>query len=264
VDSTALAPPPPAVPLEEEKEEEEQQEEHQHVSPISGQVMVVGIAGGSGSGKTTLALALHKALGKMNCAYLTHDSYYKDMRHLSLQEKEKLNFDHPDALDTALLVEHIQQLKRRKVARVPTYDFSTHSRLETVVEVEPRTIVLVEGILLFSDPALVQLMDLKVFVDTDCDIRLIRRIRRDTMERGRTFESVIQQYTTSVRPMYNKYVKPSMSIADLVVPHGMNSRALECILSMLRHFLYESVESLDDGGSIASIDSLESTSALFT
>lgn len=210
-------------------------------------IMVIGIAGGSGSGKTTLASSIYNALGKANCAYIMHDSYYKDMTHLTLREKEKLNFDHPESLDTALLVEHVQLLKSNKPANIPTYNFSTHSRSETVVVI-PRPIVIVEGILIFTDPTLCGLFDLKVFVDTACDIRLIRRIKRDTQERGRTFDSVIDQYTQTVRPMYHKYVKSSMTNADMVIQHGINAQAQDCIVSYLKKFVEDGYSGDHSGG----------------
>lgn len=199
--------------------------------------MVVGIAGGSGSGKTTLATAIYEALGRRNCSYIMHDSYYKDASHMTLQQREKLNFDHPDALDTDLLVEHIKMLKDRQVAFVPTYDFATHSRTKQRIAIQPRPIILVEGILIFHHPELCDLFDLKVFVDTDDDIRLIRRIQRDTAERGRSLSSVIDQYMTTVRPMYAKYVKKSMGNADFIIPHGINPRAHDCIVTKLKDFI---------------------------
>ena len=203
-------------------------------------VLVVGIAGGSGSGKTTLSRALYDSLGASNCAYIMHDSYYKDVSGLTLAERERLNYDHPDQLDTALLVEHVRGLKSRQGVDIPTYDFATHSRTSTVTRLEPRPVVIVEGILIFTDPVLCELLDLKVFVDADCDVRLLRRIERDTAERGRSFQSVVEQYLTTVRPMYHKFVKQSRDNADLVVPsHSGIERAHECIVARLHRFLAE-------------------------
>lgn len=150
-----------------------------------GELLVVGIAGGSGSGKTTLARAIYDSLGFDNITYIAHDSYYKDISHLPLKEREQQNFDHPDSLETSLLVEHVQALKNGKKVKIPTYDYSTHSRNSETEEVESRPILLIEGILILSDAALVDIMDIKIFVDTDDDIRLIRRLQRDTIERGR-------------------------------------------------------------------------------
>jgi len=201
-----------------------------------GSVLVVGIAGGSGSGKTTLAAALFKALGEEQCAYIMHDSYYKDVTHLSSQERDGLNFDHPDQLDTTLLVEHIRELRNGRPVSVPTYDFATHSRTKVVTRVSPRPVVIVEGILIFTDTSLCSLLDLRVFVDTDCDVRLIRRIERDTTERGRTLASVVTQYMTTVRPMYHRFVKVSKDNADMIIPHGLNEGALACLVARLEQF----------------------------
>lgn len=197
--------------------------------------LVVGIAGGTGAGKSTLARELYAALGEeVNVTYIVHDSYYKDISHLSLEERAKTNFDHPESLDTDLLIQHVIDLKHGKNADVPNYDFSTHMRTKEVTVMEAKNIVLIEGILIFSEPKLVELMDLKVFVDTDSDIRLTRRLVRDTSERGRTIDQVIDQYHTTVRPMHNQYVQPSKDVADIVIPHGSNPTALAMIAAYLR------------------------------
>lgn len=211
-------------------------------------VLVVGIAGGSGSGKTTLAKAIYDSLGYAKCAYITHDSYYKDAGSLSQEERGQLNFDDPKQLDTALLVEHVRELRAHRAVALPTYDFATHRRTKEVVFQSPRPVVIVEGILIFADPALCSLLDLKVFVDTDSDVRLVRRIARDIKERGRTFESVVDQYMSTVRPMFHKYVGPSKANADMVVPadcgsqHNINVHALDCIVARLRSFLDQNEE----------------------
>lgn len=199
--------------------------------------LVLGIAGGTASGKTTLSQAIYKAIGPESITFITHDCYYKDLSHLSLKEREVANFDHPDSLDTSLLIEHIKQLKSLQAVRLPTYDYSTHSRLPGLQEALPRNIILIEGILIFHDPALVDLMDIKVFVDTDDDIRLARRIQRDTVERGRTVESVLTQYFKTVRPMHLQFVESSKRKADIIVPTGLNSVALDLVVSKLKYTL---------------------------
>jgi uridine kinase len=204
-----------------------------HSNMSSPSVIVIGIAGGSGSGKTTLADAIYKEVGVGNITYISHDSYYRDQSHLSAAERETLNFDHPDILDTDLLVEHIRQLKGGKSVRIPRYNFGSHTRDKETEPREPRKIILVEGILIFSCMELVKLMDVKIFVDTPDDIRLIRRMRRDATERGREVASIITQYLTTVRPMHLEFVEPSKKNADVIVPVGVNSVALDLIVSKL-------------------------------
>jgi uridine kinase len=201
--------------------------------PASGP-LTVGVAGGSGSGKTTFARALYEALGEEHVTYITHDSYYKDLSHLSLAERAKANFDHPNALDTALLVEHLRALKRGESVEVPEYCFATHARLARTITMEPRRVILVEGILIFADRALVQELAIKVFVDTESDLRLIRRIHRDVKERGRSLESIVDQYVKTVRPMHMDFVEPSNREADVIIPLGMNQVALDMFLSRLQ------------------------------
>jgi uridine kinase len=203
-----------------------------------GEPIVVAIAGGSGSGKTTLARAIHKEMGDANVVYINHDSYYRDISHLSMEERAECNFDHPDSLETSLLVEHIKDLKANKAVRIPKYDYSTHSRVYADShEAQPRPIILVEGILILSDPALYNLFDVKIFVDTDDDIRLIRRMNRDVAERGRSVQSVVQQYLKTVQPMHQQFVVPSKRNADIIVPEGLNSVALDLVVSKLTHWL---------------------------
>lgn len=203
-------------------------------SPPASGPLTVGVAGGSGSGKTTFARALYEALGEEHVTYITHDSYYKDLGHLSLAERAKANFDHPNALDTALLVEHLQALKRGESVEVPEYCFATHARLARTVTVEPRRVILVEGILIFADRALVRELAIKVFVDTESDLRLIRRIHRDVKERGRSLESIVDQYVKTVRPMHLDFVEPSKREADMIIPLGMNQVALDMFISRLQ------------------------------
>jgi len=164
--------------------------------------IIIGVAGGTGSGKTTVSVAILERVGRERITYIQHDSYYKDLSHLPLEERHKINFDHPDALDTNLLVEHLKRLQAGSLIEVPIYDFTTHTRKGETRRVEPRAVTLVEGILIFADKALRDLMDVKIFVDTDADIRFLRRLQRDITERGRTLESVIRQYLETVRPMH--------------------------------------------------------------
>jgi uridine kinase len=201
--------------------------------------VIVGIAGGSASGKTTLAKRIIEILGEDHISFIGHDSYYKNLDHLSMEDRAKNNFDHPDSLDTALLIKHLQLLKAGKTIQVPTYDFNTHTRTMVSTTIEPRKVILVDGILIFAESELVQLMDLKIFVDTDDDIRLIRRIQRDTIERGRTTESIIEQYLRTVRPMHDLYVEPSKRKADIILPagDGIPPAALEMCISRLREII---------------------------
>lgn len=200
-------------------------------------VIVIGIAGGSGSGKTTLSEAIYEEIGKENICYISHDSYYKDLSHLTMQEREKWNFDHPDALDTDLLIQHVKALKLKKSVNIPMYDFTIHSRKQETQLLHPKPVILIEGILIFSDKRLYDEIDVKIFVDTEDDIRLVRRIRRDTVERGRTIDSVLHQYITTVRPMHMQFVEPSKRNADIIVPVGLNSVALDLVVSKLKSHL---------------------------
>ncbi len=181
---------------------------------------VIGIAGGTGSGKTTLSELILDNIGRDRMAYLPHDAYYRDRKDLPLAERAKLNYDHPDSLETELMVEHIQQLKSGKSVEMPVYDFTTHSRKEATVHVEPKRLLLVEGILIFAEKTLRKLFDMKIYVDTDADLRIIRRLTRDIEERGRTVHSVVDQYLQTVRPMHLEFVEASKRYADIIVPEG--------------------------------------------
>lgn len=186
---------------------------------------IIGIAGGTGSGKTTVARRIYESLHLDAAVFLDQDSYYADLGHLPLEQRKQLNFDHPDALDNDLLVEHLQCLAAREAIDKPSYDFAAHTRAAGTVTVEPRDIVLVEGILLFVEPRLRDLFDLKIFVDTDADVRFIRRLQRDLELRGRTVGSVIEQYLSTVRPMHFEFVEPSKRYADVILPRGGNNMA---------------------------------------
>jgi uridine kinase len=202
-------------------------------SASSTRPLVVGIAGGTGSGKTTVARRLAAAMPG-RCVTIEHDAYYLDQSHLSFEQRAAMNYDHPSALETSLLVEHLRALRAGRPVRVPIYDFSTHTRRADTREVLPARVIIVEGILVFTDAALRELMDVKIFVDTDPDIRLMRRIRRDLEQRGRTFHSIREQYYTTVRPMHLEHVEPTKRWANLIVPEGGdNTVALDVLLGQL-------------------------------
>jgi len=200
--------------------------------------IIIGVAGGTGSGKTTVSEAILERVGKERITYIQHDSYYKDLSHLPLEERHKINFDHPDALDTSLLVEHLKRLQAGSSVEVPIYDFTTHTRKRETRRVEPRSVTLVEGILIFADKALRELMDVKIFVDTDADIRFIRRLQRDITERGRTMESVVRQYMETVRPMHLEFVEPSKRYADIIIPEGgFNVTAIDMVVAKVQSMI---------------------------
>lgn len=199
--------------------------------------LVIGIGGGSGSGKTTIAEALYGELGPERSVLIFHDAYYRDQSHLLLAERSRLNYDHPDALETELLIEHLRELLAGRPVRRPTYDFKSHARAAETVEIEPAPVILLEGVLVLADPDLRQLMDLKIYVDTDADLRFMRRLQRDIEERGRSVDSVIRQYLDTVRPMHVEFVEPSRAHADLVIPEGFNVGAVSTVLGMARDFL---------------------------
>ncbi len=196
--------------------------------------LVIGVAGGTGSGKSTVARALADGLPPHSVAMLEHDAYYRDRSDLDFEERSRLNYDHPDSLDNDLLVRHLEQLRAGQPVEAPIYDFVSHSRRRETRHVEPGRLVIVEGILVFVDPRVRALLDIKLFVDTDADLRVFRRIRRDIEQRGRTFASIREQYYASVRPMHLQYVEPSKRWADLIIPEGGENRvALDLILGKL-------------------------------
>lgn len=200
--------------------------------------LVIGIAGGTGSGKTTVANVIVERVGKDKIAYLPHDAYYKDLSNLPPVQRASINFDHPHSLDTSLLIDHIQTLKNWQPVKLPVYDFKTHSRTDQFIIIEPQPVIMVEGILIFAEPFLRLLFDVKLFVDTDPDIRFIRRLERDITERGRTTESVINQYLNTVRPMHLEFVEPSKRYADVIIPEGgMNLVAMDMVVARLEALL---------------------------
>jgi len=197
--------------------------------------IVIGVAGGSGSGKSTVVRRIVETLGTADVTVLEHDRYYRDHPELRLEERAALNYDHPDSLETNLLVEHVQTLKAGRSVDVPVYDFARHARQATRDRLSPRTAVIIEGILIFADAGLRALMDVKVFVDTDDDTRFIRRLQRDVSERGRTVDSVIDQYLRTVKPMHLEFVEPSKRYADVIVPEGgHNQVAIDMLMTLIR------------------------------
>jgi uridine kinase len=200
--------------------------------------LIIGIAGGSGSGKTTVAQAILQRVGPDRISFLQHDAYYKDLSGLPLAQRIEVNFDHPNSLDSELLTQHIRDLRDGRSVEVPIYDFSHHSRTTKTYTVQARGVILVEGILIFAEPSLRDLFDVKIYVDTDSDLRLIRRLQRDITERGRTTESVIKQYLNTVRPMHLEFVEPSKRYADVIIPEGgFNTAALDMVVARIETML---------------------------
>ena len=200
--------------------------------------IVIGIAGGSGSGKTTVANVVLEQVGEQKIAFLAHDAYYKDLSDLPYSQRAKINFDHPNSLDTELIIQHVVSLKNWQSIQLPIYDFKTHTRTDQSVPVEPQAVIIVEGILIFAEPELRKLFDVKIFVDTDPDIRFIRRLKRDISERGRTTQTVIKQYLDTVRPMHLKFVEASKRYADVIIPEGgYNTVALDMVVARIESLL---------------------------
>ncbi len=196
---------------------------------------VIGIAGGTGSGKTTFSRELVASLMTNRIVYISHDSYYRDLSNLPFSERVKVNFDHPDSLETDLLIKHLETLCRGEAVDIPVYDFVQHTRSQEVEHIEPKPVILVEGILIFAVKELRDLMDMKIFVDTDADIRFMRRLTRDIEERGRSLKSVCDQYINVVRPMHEAFVEPSKVYADIIVPRGgHNIAALDMVAAKVR------------------------------
>ena len=200
--------------------------------------LIIGIAGGTGSGKTTVTQRILERLDPASVIVLRHDYYYKDIESFSGRPPDQINFDHPDALETTLLISHLQQLRKGKSVEQPLYDFKTYRRLKETKHIEPRMVIIVEGILIFVERELRDLMDIKIFVDTDADERLLRRLKRDLLDRGRSIESVIEQYTATVKPMHLEFVEPSKRWADVIIPKGgENSVAIDMLVTKLRDMI---------------------------
>jgi uridine kinase len=210
--------------------------------------LAVGIAGGTGSGKTTVAEKIIDAVGRERVACLDQDSYYRDLSYLEVADRRKHNFDHPDAVEFPLMREHVTRLKRREAIQKPVYSFRTSTRTGETVEIKPAEVVVVEGILVLTDEALRNMMDIKIFVDTDDDIRLVRRLLRDTRDRGRQLEQVIDQYMSTVLPLHLTFVEPTKRYADLIIPEGgMNEVAISIVVATLKHWLAHAAQGTDAG-----------------
>ncbi|HDQ72258.1 MAG TPA: uridine kinase [Chloroflexi bacterium] len=202
--------------------------------------IIIGVAGGTGSGKTTVANHILEQVGAEHVAYIPHDAYYRDHSHLSLSQRQQVNYDHPDALETELLIEHLRALRQGRIVEIPVYDFSTHTRTQQTLSIHPAPVILVEGILVFVHVELRALFDVKIYVDTDADVRFIRRLKRDIEKRGRTPQSVCEQYLSTVRPMHLEFVEPSKRYADVIIPEGgFNEVAIEMVAARLRGMLEE-------------------------
>lgn len=200
-------------------------------------MMIIGIAGGSGAGKTTVARTIAERLGKENVAYLSQDWYYNDRSNMTLKEREKENLDHPKAFDTKLLVSHLNLLRQGMPIEVPVYDYSIHTRTSDTMHMTPKSVAILEGILVLAIEELRSILDFKVFVDADPDIRLIRRLERDIKERGSTYDSTIERYLSTVKPMYDAFIEPSKRYADIIVPRGgQNENATNLLADMVEHY----------------------------
>lgn len=200
--------------------------------------VIIGIAGGTGSGKTTIARRIYEHIGLDRIEWISHDAYYLNFEKLSLEERHRINFDHPDSLETSLMVEHIDQILDGQAIELPIYDFALHARSKQTRRVEPKPAIIVEGILVLAEPEIRKRIDIKLFVDTPPDIRFLRRLRRDIESRGRTVDSVIEQYLSTVRPMHEEFVEPSKRFADLIIPEGGENRvALDAIISRVTEII---------------------------
>ncbi len=200
--------------------------------------LIIGVAGGSGSGKTTVVRRIIERIGDDNILLIQHDSYYRDLSHLTIEERSLQNFDHPEALETELMIDHIKALLDGQSIEIPHYDFANHTRSEQTTRVSPRRVILIDGILIFYEKALRSMMDIRLFVDTDHDVRLLRRIKRDLVKRGRSLESVLHQYEHFVRPMHFEFVEPSKRYADMIIPHGgENAVALDMVDAVIKERL---------------------------
>lgn len=200
-------------------------------------ILMIGIAGGTGSGKSTLTQRIKAAFGE-NVTVIMHDNYYKAHNDMSYEERSRLNYDHPNAFDTDLMIEHVKKLRAGEDIVCPVYDFSAHNRSQETLTIHPNKVMIIEGILIFECKELTDLMDIKLFVDTDADVRILRRILRDVKERGRSLDSVINQYLTTVKPMHEQFVEPSKKHADIIVPEGgQNQVALEMIMQRIQNHL---------------------------
>jgi uridine kinase len=200
--------------------------------------IIIGVAGGSGSGKTTVSKEILRHIGAEHLAYLQHDAYYRDLSHLPMAERQAVNFDHPDSLENELLIAHLRDLRQGRPVQAPVYDFSNYIRTEQLRLIEPKQVILVEGILIFVDKTLREMMDIKIYVDTPADLRFIRRLKRDVLERNRTVNHVIEQYLATVRPMHLDFVEPSKQFADVIIPRGgHNTKAIEMVVAQIQRMV---------------------------
>ena len=209
--------------------------------------LIIGVAGGSGSGKTTVVRHIINRIGEENILLIQHDSYYRDLKHLPFEERSKQNFDHPSSLETELMIRHIEALKEGYQVEIPIYDFTKHIRKEETRLVEPKQIILIDGILIFTEKELRKLMNIKLYVDTDDDIRLLRRIQRDIVERDRELQNVLTQYQKYVRPMHLEFVEPTKRYADIIIPRGgENQVALDMVNALIQEKLAEEQDALKE------------------
>ena len=201
--------------------------------------LFIGISGGSGSGKTTIVRRIYKEVPERSIAIIEHDAYYKDQSNITYEERCKTNYDHPFAFDTDLFVEHIKELKKGSVIQKPIYDYSIHNRKKETIKVEPKEIIIVEGLLVFYEERIRDLLDIKIFVDTDADIRILRRINRDMRDRGRSLESIMNQYMSTVRPAHEQFIEPTKKYADIIVTEGGNNLvAVDLMVTKIKSLLY--------------------------
>ena len=207
--------------------------------PTNGEdrAVIIGISGGSGSGKTTITRAVVDSVGADRITLIQHDAYYRHLPELTFEQRSAINYDHPDSFETEMLLDHIASLRSGRSVEVPVYDFASHLRTDVTVPAHPEPVVIVEGILVLAEPELRDLMDLRIYIDTEPDLRLLRRIQRDIVERERTLESVMAQYLATVRPMHHQFVEPSKRYADIIVPEGYNANAVGTVRSMIRDIL---------------------------
>jgi uridine kinase len=200
--------------------------------------MIIGVAGGTASGKTTVSRRIFEAVGPHHLAYLEHDAYYRDLSHLPLEQRQAFNFDHPDSLENELLIAHLEQLSAGQAVDIPVYDFATYVRTKQLQRIEAKPVILVEGILIFVDKVLREMMDFKIFVDAPADLRFIRRLRRDVLERERSVNHVIEQYLATVRPMHMEFVEPSKQYADVIIPRGgKNLKGIQMVIAQIQRML---------------------------
>jgi uridine kinase len=205
--------------------------------------MIIGICGGTGSGKTTIARKILEAVGRENVVLVEQDSYYRNLADMPLDERRQANFDHPDSIDSDMLVNHIKRLKQGQSIEMPVYDYKTHTRSDESEHIDPKPVIIVEGILIFAEPRVLDFLDVRVFVDTPDDVRLIRRLRRDINERGRTFEQTLWQYENTIRPMHFEFVEPSKRFADVIIPEGgQMETSVDLLCGLVREKLRKEIE----------------------